>query len=176
MMRNNRSRLLSWLLIVAMVLSMVPGIALAAETVYTQITKAEDLTTGRYVLAAGTHAATVLDGGWVLSAEAEAKDGKLTDPASDMVWNVTVKDGKATLTDSNGVSIAPKGANANGIKAGSYEWTVTVESGLFKFSAVAEEVTLACNTTGNGNGNSFRAYKNATVASQPQNYVATLTL
>ena len=82
MMRSNRSRLLSWLLIVAMVLSMVPGIALAAETVYTQITKAEDLTTGRYVLAAGTHAATVLDGGWVLSAEAEAKDGKLTDTGS----------------------------------------------------------------------------------------------
>ncbi len=176
MKRSNRNRLLSWLLIVAMVLSLVPMTALAADAVYTQITKAEDLTTGQYVLAAGTHAATVLDGGWVLSTEVEAKDGKLTNPASDTVWNVTVKNGKATLTDSNGVSIAPKGANANGIKSGSYEWTVTVESGLFKFSAETEAVTLACNTTGNGNNNSFRAYKNTTVAGQPQNYVATLTL
>ena len=48
-------RVLSWLLVLTMVLSLVPTIALAEDAAtYTQITSMDELTSGQYVLVVET--------------------------------------------------------------------------------------------------------------------------
>ncbi len=175
---QKKSRLLSWLLVIAMVFSMVPTIALAADSAtYTQITTADQLTTGKYVMTVNTgYAPGALDGGWLTAQTVTATDGVVTDPAAAVVWDITVNENGAVLTDSNGAPIAPKAESANGIKAGEYNWGVTCTNGTFQFVGQEGKVTLASNVGDTNNPNKFRAYKNTTIAAKPEGYPCDFTL
>ena len=169
-------RVLSWLLVLTMVLSLVPTIALAEDSAtYTQITSMEELTSGQYVLVVETgYAPTVLDGSWILAEAVTAADGKVTDPAANQVWTLTVDGSTAKLTDSNGVTIAPKGGNNNGILSGDYSWNVTCTDGTFQFAGQGEDtVVLASNK---GSENKFRGYKTSTVSGNAAGYPSNFTL
>ena len=163
-MKKRCRRLVSALLTLAMLLSLLPAAALAAgETgTATKISTQGELTNGQYVMVVGTgYAVGALEGTWLSAAEVTETDGTLTDPAANLVWTIAVTDNGVTLTDANGVQVAPQGGNKNGIKAGSYTWSVTFANGTFRFQGVgADTVTLASNKS---SGNKFRAYKNTTI-------------
>ena len=164
-MKKRCRRLISALLTLAMLLSLLPAAALAAgETgTATKISTQEELTDGQYVMVVGTgYAVGALDGTWLSADLVTETDGTLTGPAANLVWTISVTDGGGvTLTDANGVQVAPKGGNDNGIKAGSYTWSVAFNGGTFRFLGVgADTVTLASNKS---SGNKFRAYKNTTI-------------
>ena len=108
-------RLLAFVLAAAICFGLVPWSVFAAETgEYTQVTAAEDFTTGQYVLVTDTgYAPTTLDGSWILAAQPVVAEGKVTDPAG-AVWTLTVDGSSVKLTDSKGQSIAPKGGNNGG--------------------------------------------------------------
>lgn len=154
------------------------GFALKAEATggYVKITSAEQLVTGKYVMILSNgNAPTVYDGdqGYVLVGNPVASGDVCTDPAG-AVWTLTVEDNFVTLTDSNGVSIAPKGGNDNGVKKGSYNWEWAFTNGTFTFSGTGSDtVKLASNT---GAQNRFRGYKNSTVSGNPNGYPSTFTL
>ena len=92
MKHSNFSRVLAFVLALVMVLSMAPANVFASDSaVFTQITSAEELTTGKYVLVNEKgFAPTVLDGSWIL-AQAGTADGSITDPAANLVWDITVE-------------------------------------------------------------------------------------
>ena len=56
-------RILSAVLSAVMVLAMLPAMAFAEATTFTQITSAEELVTGQYVMVAGGYAPGVYDAG-----------------------------------------------------------------------------------------------------------------
>ena len=161
---QRRRRLVSALLTLAMLLSLLPATALAAGEpgTATKISTQEELTNGQYVMVVDSgYAVGALDGSWLSAALVTETDGTLTDPAANLVWTIAVTDNGVTLTDANDVQVAPKGGNENGIKAGSYTWSVTFANGTFRFQGVgADTVTLASNKS---SGNKFRAYKNTTI-------------
>lgn len=171
MNKRGLSRMLSVLLLLVMVVSMLPVSAYAdSAATYTQITSAEELVTGQYVMVTSTgYAPGVLDGTWVTAVSVTTPD------ASSPVWTITVNsDETVTLTDAASTSIAPSGGNTNGIKSGSYGWGVTFEGGRFTFSGQGEDtVVLASN---NGSSGKFRAYKTSTVSGNPAGYPSAFTL
>ena len=177
-MNRLRRRMLALLLTAVMVVTMLPAVAWATgDSTYTRISSMEELVTGKYVMAVGTgYGPGVLDGTWV-SAQSitSSSDNKVVNPAANTVWDITVGDSVVTLTDSNGVTIAPKGGNNNGIQSGTYSWGVTCsETGTFQFAGHGEDtVILASNK---GSENKFRAYKSATVSGNPAGYPSDFTL
>ena len=128
-MNRLRRRMLALLLTAAMAVTMLPAVAWAAEeSTYTKISSMEELVSGKYVMTVDTgYGPGVLDGTWV-SAQAitSSSDNQVVNPAANTVWDITVGDSVVTLTDSNGVTIAPKGGNNNGIQSGTYSWGVTL--------------------------------------------------
>ena len=177
-MNRLRRRMLALLLTAVMVVTMLPAVAWATgDSTYTRISSMEELVTGKYVMAVGTgYGPGVLDGTWV-SAQAitSSSENQVVNPAANTVWDITVGDSVVTLTDSNGVTIAPKGGNNNGIQSGAYSWGVTCsETGTFQFAGHGEDtVILASNK---GSENKFRAYKSATVSGNPAGYPSGFTL
>ena len=163
MKRSLRSRVFSGLLALVMILTMLPMGTLAEGTAtYTRISTAEELTSGKYVMITNTgYAPGVLDGGWITAVQPTMSGDQLTDPAG-AVWDIAVAEGGVKLTDSNGVTIAPKGGNNNGIQSGDYVWAVSVnDNGEFRFLGQGDDtVTLASNKSSQ---NRFRAYKNTTI-------------
>lgn len=141
------------------------------EATWTQVTSADQFTTGQYYMVTDTsYAPGVLDGSWVTAVEA-------ANAATDAVWTLTVSGDEVTLTDSNDVSIAPKGGNNNGIKQGDYDWAWSFNNGKFTFSGQDNDtVVLASNTTQTTGENRFRAYKTTTVNSNPDQYPSEFTL
>ena len=175
MKTTTRSRILAWLLTVTMVMTLVPAAVFASESaVYTRITSADELTTGKYVMTVSTGYGTgVLENGWITAEAITAGDDSVTDPAATAVWDITVDGSTVKLTDSNGVSVAPKGGN-NGIASGEYLWAVTCANGTFRFAGTGDDtVTLASNTR---SANKFRGYKNTTVSGDPAGYPCDFTL
>ena len=157
-----RKRLLAIFLVALMLVSMLPVTAAAAdEGVYKKISSMDELTTGKYVMILDTgYAPGSLDGTWVTAVQPSVTDGSVTDPTAG-VWTLTVSGSSVKLTDANGVSIAPKGGNENGIKSGEYEWEVSFANGKFSFCGTgADTVKLASNKSSE---NKFRAYKNTTI-------------
>ena len=172
---KSTKKLLSLLLVLAMVFSLAIPVFAEGEKTATQIKTAEELVTGDYVLVASNgYAPGVLDGTWITPMKIEGT----VDPATAPVWKVTVNDdGTVKLTDANGVTVAPKGGNNNGIKSGDYSWTVSVSDGMFSFAGQGEDtVKLACNTGDTNNPNYFRAYKNGTISGKPDTYPCTFAL
>ena len=167
-------RLLAFALAVAVCFSLVPWTVFGAETgTYTQVTTAEAFTSGQYVLITDTgYAPLVLESGWITAAQPTVTDGVVTDTAG-AVWNLTVDGTSVKLSDSNGVAVAPKGGNNNGITSGDYAWAWTFADGKFTFSGVgADTVVLAGNV---GSSNKFRGYKTTTVAGNPAGFPCSFT-
>ncbi len=157
-----RKRLLAIFLVALMLVSMLPVTAAAAdEGVYKKISSMDELTTGKYVMILDTgYAPGSLAGTWVTAVQPSVTDGSVTDPTTG-VWTLTVSGSSVKLTDANGVSIAPKGGNENGIKSGEYEWEVSFANGKFSFYGTGTDtVTFASNKSFE---NKFRAYKNTTI-------------
>ena len=138
------------------------------EATWTQVTSADQFTTGQYYMVTDTrYAPGVLDGSWVTAVEA-------ANAATDAVWTLTVTGDSVTLTDVNGVSIAPKGGNNNGIVSGEYSWKWETANSKFTFSGQGDDtVILASNK---GESNKFRAYKTTTVSGNPNGYPSEFTL
>ena len=172
MKRSLRSRVFSGLLALVMILTMLPMGTLAEGTAtYTRISTVEELTSGKYVMITSTgYAPGVLDGTWLSAVQPVMNGDQLTDPAG-AVWDIAVVEGGVKLTDSNGVTVAPKGDDKNGIKSGDYVWAVSVNgNGQFRFMGQGSDtVTLASNTDPQY-GNKFRGYKNSTVSNYPSDY------
>lgn len=141
------------------------------EATWTKVTSDDQFTTGQYYMVTDTgYAPGVLDGTWVTAVEA-------ANAATDAVWTLTVTGDSVTLTDANGVSVAPKGGNNNGIEQGDYDWAWSFNNGKFTFSGQdSDTVVLASNTTKTTGENRFRAYKTTTVNSNPDQYPSEFTL
>ena len=163
MKRSLKSRVFSGLLALVMILTMLPMGTLAEGTAtYTKISTVDELTSGKYVMITNTgYAPGVLDGTWISAVQPTMSGDQLTDPAG-AVWDITVTDGGVKLTDSKGVTVAPKNGNTNGIQSGDYVWAVSVnDNGEFRFLGQGDDtVTLASNKSSQ---NRFRAYKNTTI-------------
>ncbi len=176
MKRSLKSRVFSGLLALVMILTMLPMGTLAEGTAtYTKISTVDELTSGKYVMITNTgYAPGVLDGTWISAVQPTMSGDQLTDPAG-AVWDITVTDGGVKLTDSKGVTVAPKGGNENGIQSGDYVWAVSVnENGEFSFLGQGDDtVTLASNKNSQ---NKFRGYRNATISGNPNGYPYEFTL
>ena len=170
-------RLLSLVMAAAICFGLVPWTVFAAETgTYTQITSAEEFTSGKYVLVTDTgYAPGVYDNGknaWITALQPAVADGVVTDTAG-AVWTLTVDGSTVKLTDANGTSVAPKGGNNNGIVSGDYDWAWSFADGKFTFAGTGSDtVVLASNTSSQ---NKFRAYKTATASGNPKGYLTAFT-
>ncbi|MBR0445692.1 MAG: hypothetical protein IIX23_00180 [Oscillospiraceae bacterium] len=147
---------------------------------YVKVTDASQLTSGKYVLVVdGGYAPSTYASGWVNVVQPVVSGNQVTDTKG-AVWTLTVSGNTVTITDANGVAIAPKGGNANGITNGDYQWAWKFQNGKFVFTGTGSDtVTLASNgnNTGSNPGNfRFRAYKNTTVNGQPDIYPSQFTL
>ena len=147
-MNKNITKVLSVVLVAIMLLVAVPFVTSAASDVE-QITSLDQLTTGKYVIATDKgYAMGVIDGTWVTAQKVTATNGKITGVADSLLWEVTVSGSSVTLKDNNGVFLAPKGGNSNGIATKSYQWNVTVTNGKFVFAGTGSDtVYLASNAT-----------------------------
>lgn len=122
------------------------------------------LVSGQYVMVtANGYAPGVLDGTWITCVQPTVSGSTVTDPKS-AVWTLIVSGSSVTLTDANGVTVAPKGGNNNGIIEGSYQWNWSASNGGFIFQGTGDDtVRLAGNTDYE---NQFRGYKESTATGQ----------
>ena len=174
--RGHSRRLLSVLLALVMLLSLLPTAVFAADPApqtFKKVTSAEELVTGQYVLVDEKgFSPKELSGKWVTTAAVTVNGAIAT--ASEGIWTITVSADGVVLTDANNVSIAPSGGNNNGIKSGSYKWSVAFANGAFTFSGQGSDtVKLAGNA---GSSNQYKAYKNSTVSAKPNGYPSNFTL
>ena len=137
-----------------------------------KLTSADQLTDGSYVMIVSTgYAPLELSGKWLTVVQPTVAEDKVT-KTEGAVWTLKVSGQSVTLTDKNGMAIAPSGGNNNGIQSGNYSWawSFSAENQTFKFMGAGDDtVTLASNTSTDstyGGFNKFKAYKNNTVASQ----------
>lgn len=137
-----------------------------------KLTSADQLTDGSYVMIVSTgYAPLELSGKWLTVVQPTVAEDKVT-KTEGAVWTLKVSGQSVTLTDKNGMAIAPSGGNSNGIQSGNYSWawSFSAENQTFKFMGAGDDtVTLASNTSTDstyGGFNRFKAYKNNTVASQ----------
>lgn len=137
-----------------------------------KLTSADQLTDGSYVMIVSTgYAPLELSGKWLTVVQPTVAEDKVT-KTEGAVWTLKVSGQSVTLTDKNGMAIAPSGGNSNGIQSGNYSWawSFSAEKQTFKFMGAGDDtVTLASNTSTDstyGGFNKFKAYKNNTVASQ----------
>ena len=176
-MKRRIRNLLASLLALAMVVGMLPMAVFAVENTgtFTKITTQEELTTGQYVMVVDTgYAVGALDGTWLTATQLTEENGTITAPASNLVWTITVDGNSATLTDANGVSVAPSGGNNNGITNGVYHWNVVFANGTFQFQGIGEDTVILASNRSSQNG--FRAYKTSTVSGNPNGYPCDFTL
>ena len=174
--RGHSRRHLSVLLALVMLLSLLPTAVFAADPApqtFKKVTSAEELVTGQYVLVDEKgFSPKELSGNWVTTAAVTVNGATAT--ASEGIWTITVSADGVVLTDANSVSIAPSGGNNNGIKSGSYKWSVAFANGAFTFSGQGSDtVKLAGNA---GSSNQYKAYKNSTVSGNPNGYPSNFTL
>ena len=141
---------------------------------YVKVTDGQ-LVSGQYVLVtAGGYAPHLLDGSWITYAQPTISGNNVTD-SKGTVWTLTVNGSSVVLTDANGVSVAPKGGNNNGIKEGGYSWAWSASNGGFLFQGTGSDTVRLAQNTGDTGGNKFRGYKNTTV-SNATNYPSAFTL
>ena len=176
MRRHSRiKRILSLLLTFLMLLSLAPAAVFAASGTYQKVTDPASFTSGKYILVTDTgYTPGVLDGTWISAVEFGADTADTIQNPNGAVWDISVDGEQAVLTDSNEVSVAPKGGNNNGIKEGEYQWKWAFADGKFTFSGQGEDtVILASNKSSQ---NKFRAYKATTVSGNPGGYPSEFTL
>ena len=172
---NGVKRISALLLAVLMCVSMLPLSIFAAETAsYAKISTMDELTSGQYVLVTSTgYAPGVFDGSWITAAQPTVEGDTVTDAAG-AVWTLTVDGSTAKLTDANGVTVAPKSGNTNGIQSADYSWAVACADGVFTFSGQGSDTTILASNV--GSSNKFRAYKTATVSGNAKGYPSTFSL
>ncbi len=175
-MKKKLKRYLAVLLSIIMVFSVGPvNVKVAAATgTFIKVNSESELTSGKYIMIAGTeYAASIYDGTKTLKWTSIKNDtGTLTNPESSTIWDLSVSSNSVVLTDPNGVAIV---AGSNAIAKGSSPWVESFIDGTFTFSQNISGVNnyLAYNTTIQGGG--FRAYKDTTVNSG-SNYFIKFTL
>ena len=147
-----------------------------AEGGYVKVTDAAQLTNGQYVMIVNTgYAPGKLDGSWVSAVQPVVSGNSVTDAAGG-VWTLTFNGSSVTITDANGVSIAPKGGNSNGIKSAAYDWAWSFENGAMTFAGVGGDTVVLASNSDAQYGNKFRAYKTSTVGGYPDVYPSEFTL
>lgn len=162
------SRALALLMALVLCLGMLPVMSQAQETIYTQVTSADQFTSGTYYMVTDTgYAPGVLDGSWITAVDQASAQ-------TDALWTLTVDGQTVTLQDANGAYIAPKGGNNNGIQAGEYAWSWSFQDGIFVFAGQdGDTVYLASNKASE---NKFRGYKTTTAEGNPAGYPYQFTL
>ena len=162
------SRALALLMALVLCLGMLPVMSQAQETIYTQVTSADQFTSGTYYMVTDTgYAPGVLDGSWITAVDQASAQ-------TDALWTLTVDGQTVTLQDANGAYIAPKGGNNNGIQAGEYAWSWSFQDGTFVFAGQdGDTVYLASNKASE---NKFRGYKTTTAEGNPADYPYQFTL
>jgi len=146
----------------------------AAEAGYVKITSADQLVSGQYVMIVGTgYAPGLFDNGWLTAVQPVVDGDKVTDTQG-AVWTLTIGADGVSIQDSDGMFVAPKGGNNNGIINAEYFWAVSFENGAFRFAGTGSDtVILASNV---GSENKFRGYKTTTVAGNANGYPCDFTL
>lgn len=162
------SRALALLMALVLCLGTLPILSHAQDTTYTQVTSADQFTSGTYYMVTDTgYAPGVLDDSWITAVDQASAQ-------TDALWTLTVEGSTVTLQDANGSYIAPKGGNENGIQAGEYVWSWRFQNGTFTFAGQnGDTVYLASNK---GSENKFRGYKTATAEGNPAGYPYQFTL
>lgn len=162
------SRALALLMALVLCLGTLPILSHAQDTTYTQVTSADQFTSGTYYMVTDTgYAPGVLDGSWITAVDQASAQ-------TDALWTLTVEGSTVTLQDANGSYIAPKGGNENGIQAGEYAWSWSFQNGTFTFAGQnGDTVYLASNK---GSENKFRGYKTTTAEGNPAGYPYSFTL
>ncbi len=137
-------------------------------TTYVKITSADQLVSGQYVMIVPTgFAPGVVDDTWITAVQPVVSGDVVTD-AQGGVWTLTISGTSVTLQDSNGVFIAPKGGNNNGLASKEYAWAWAFAGGEFTFSGTGSDtVMLASNQSSD---NQFRAYKTTTANGYPHTF------
>ena len=184
MKRRSFKTVLSVLLAAMMIVSaMTLAVSAAGETA-NEISSISDIESGsQYVIVASNgKAMTTFVGGdnpWVLAESVTAENGAISNVADNLKWTITVSNeggvDYAKLTDSNGVTIAPKGGNNNGVKEADYKWIISDNGGEgFTFKGVdSDTVILASNE---GSDGKFRGYKTSTVSGNATGYPSVFAL
>ena len=173
------ARLTALCMAVLMAVSLLPSTASASEgTSFGKITEEAEFTTGSYVMVTDTgYAPQKFDNNWLPADElGTALGDTIAAPADETVWEIAVTGGTATIKDTDGHFLAPKGGNENGIRISDteYQWKWECQDGKFTFSGQGEDtVILASNR---GSQNKFRAYKMTTVSGNPNGYPSEFTL
>ena len=115
-----------------------------------KLTSADQLTDGSYVMIVSTgYAPLELSGKWLTVVQPTVAEDKVT-KTEGAVWTLKVSGQSVTLTDKNGMAIAPSGGNSNSIQSGNYSWawSFSAENQTFKFMGAGDDtVTLASNTS-----------------------------
>ena len=147
-----------------------------------KLTSADQFVSGTYVMVVeGGYAMGALDGTWVSVVQPAIAGDQVTD-AKGGIWTLTVSGSTVQITDSNGVSIKPKGGNNNGIASGEYawDWSFDEATGTFVFAGTGSDtVKLASNANEDptyGGFHKFRGYKNTTISGKPDTYPHNFTL
>ena len=141
-----------------------------------KLTAENQLTTGKYVMVLkDSYAMSVLDSNWVLSEAFTPTGDSIANPATTLVWDITVTDGTVTLKDSNGAFIKPNSTSSASISSGEHNWAVAYTDGTFQFvgSGDYSAFTLAANSS---SSYKLRAYKSSTVSGNSTGYPSYFTL
>lgn len=158
------SKILSVVLVLAMIMGMAAVVSAEETATYTKITSKEELVSGTYVMIVDTdYAPLVLDGTWVTCVQPTVSGNQVTD-AKGAVWTLEVDGSSVKIKDSNGQYVGPKSGNANGIQNSEYSWAWACNDGTFTFSGTGTDTTTLASNGSTSGSNKFRAYKNTTVA------------
>ncbi len=153
-------KILSMILAIAMVISLFAGIAVTASAATGAFVKCTDetLTSGKYVLVAGSSALTnTAASNWGALTAVEPADDQIVDPDDSIVWTLNVTDGAFTLyNEAAAVSVYCSAAKKLAMDASNATtWTATAQGdGTYKiYNETAGYLSL--------NGSSgFRPYAN----------------
>ena len=137
-----------------------------------------NLLSGSYILIAEGNVLGTYDSStkWILKTTVPVIDENTVADDLGGVWTLTVTDAGVILTDANGVTVAPKAGDNNGILASAYVWAWAYDeaTGTYSFSGVGSDTTKLALNKSEGK---FRSYKTSTLTgSYKADYVSTFTL
>lgn len=162
------SKIFAVVLTLAMVLSILPMGAAAADTVdCTKITSLDQLVDGQYAIVGvkgnDSYAFGAFDGSSWITVVNPTISGTTATVAANAVWTIDydAAAGTITLKDSTGAFVKPKSGNTNGIASGTYNWKITCTNGQFFIAGTGSDTTrLAFNASSDYK---VRSYKTGTL-------------
>lgn len=158
-------------LILAFVLILGAGPVQAAEAFSNNIAisnraASERLESGKYVLVDGNDQVpgVLNEKGWVTRSTVAADPTSMTN----FIMTLEINGDQVKIKESTGKYLAPLGGNKNGIKEGEYSWLLVDNGdGTYSFKGQGKDTVVFANNKGAGG---YRAYKNKTVADNPNGY------